>query len=564
VSEPAPALKGVGVSPGVAVGPVALMGGEVPEPPAGKARAGSDPGEELAAARSALEAVAVELERRGEAAGGDVREVLDAQAMMVRDPGLADLVESLAGQGRAAPRAVWEAFSTYREVIAGAGEYMAARVADLDDLRARTVAHLLAVPMPGVPDPGHPFVLVARDLAPADTAVLDATKVLGFVTEEGGPTSHTAILAKSLGVAAVVGCAGATDLTDGTSVIVDGGTGDVRVDPTREEVEAAHARVAARMAARGQATGPGATADGQRIALLANIGGPADAPRAVAAGAEGVGLFRTEFLFLDRADPPTVEEQREAYQAVFDAFPDAAKVVLRTLDAGADKPLAFLNLTDEPNPALGQRGLRAVRRAPEVLADQLEAIGQAAAATRADVWVMAPMVATAEEAAWFRAQAKRQPINKAGVMIEIPAAALRARAVLAEADFVSIGTNDLAQYTFAADRLVSELSSFQDPWQPALLELVARTGQGGRDTGKPVGVCGEAAGDPLLALVLVGLGVTSLSMAPGSIADVRLLLSRHTLEDCQRLAARALEAPDADSAKDRVRGAATGVDELGL
>jgi phosphotransferase system enzyme I (PtsI) len=557
-----PALRGVGVSPGVAVGPVALMGGKVPEPPAGAA--GLDADAERQAAQSALEAVAAELEARGRAAGGDVQDVLDAQAMMVRDPSLDDQVGTLTGQGRSAARAVWEAFTVYRDVLASAGEYMAARVADLDDLRARTVARLLGVPVPGVPDPGHPFVLVARDLAPADTAVLDATRVLGFVTEEGGPTSHTAILAKSLGVPAVVGCAGATDLADGTRVIVDGGTGEVRVDPSEAEVEAARARVAARRAARGRATGPGATADGQPVALLANIGGPADAPPAVEAGAEGVGLFRTEFLFLDRADPPTLEEQRQAYQAVFDAFPEGAKVVLRTLDAGADKPLAFLNLTDEPNPALGQRGLRAVRRAPEVLADQLEAIGRAAAASGADVWVMAPMVATAEETAWFRAQARRQPIGRAGVMIEIPAAALQARAVLAEADFVSIGTNDLAQYTFAADRLVSELAPFQDPWQPALLELVARVGEAGRDSGKPVGVCGEAAGDPALALVLVGLGVTSLSMAPGSLPDVRLLLGRHSMADCRRLARLALEAPDAAGAKRCVREAASGLDELGL
>jgi phosphoenolpyruvate-protein phosphotransferase (PTS system enzyme I) len=556
-------LRGVGVSPGVAVGPVALMGGEVPEPPAGGA-GGLDAAAELHAAKAALEAVAGELETRGRAAGGDVQDVLDAQAMMVRDPSLADQVETLTGQGRSGARAVWEAFTVYRDVLAGAGEYMAARVADLDDLRGRAVARLLGVPVPGVPDPGHPYVLVARDLAPADTAVLDATSVLGFVTEEGGPTSHTAILAKSLGVPAVVGCAGATGLTDGTRVIVDGGTGEVRVDPSEAEVEAAQARVAARLAARGQSTGPGATADGQPVSLLANIGGPADAPGAVGAGAEGVGLFRTEFLFLDRTDPPTVDEQREAYQAVFDAFPAGAKVVVRTLDAGADKPLAFLNLSGEPNPALGQRGLRAVRRVPEVLADQLEAIGTAAAASSADVWVMAPMVASADEAAWFRAQARRQPIGKAGVMIEIPAAALRAGAVLAEADFVSIGTNDLAQYTFAADRLVSELSSFQDPWQPALLELVARVGEAGRDSGKPVGVCGEAAGDPLLALVLVGLDVTSLSMAPGSLADVRLLLGRHTMADCRRLARLALDAPEAGAARQRVREAATGVDELGL
>jgi phosphotransferase system enzyme I (PtsI) len=559
-------LKGVGVSPGVAFGPVALMGGEVPEPPEDPAGAGGgDLAAELSAAREALEAVAADLEARARAAGGDAVDVLTAQAMMVRDPGLDEQVSQLTGQGRSAARAVWEAFGGYRQALAGAGEYMAARVADLDDLRARVVARLLGVPVPGVPDPGHPFVLVARDLAPADTAVLDTTKVLGFVTEEGGPTSHTAILAKSLGVPAVVGCAGATGLADGALVIVDGSTGEVRVDPSEEEVRDARLRAAARRAARRQGGGPGRTADGYQVALLANVGGPADIEPALAAGAEGVGLFRTEFLFLDRADPPDLDEQQSAYQAVFEAFGGSGgKVVVRTLDAGADKPLAFLNLRDEPNPALGQRGLRAVRREPEVLADQLEAIGLAAAATAAEVWVMAPMVATAEEAGWFCAEARRQPVERAGVMIEIPSAALRAGAVLAEADFASIGTNDLSQYTFAADRLLSELSSYQDPWQPALLELVGRVGEAGRATGKPVGVCGEAASDPLLALVLVGLGMSSLSMAPGSLADVRPLLARHTLDDCRYLAGLALAAPDAPTARARARAAAHGVEELGL
>ncbi len=557
-------LKGVGVSPGVAIGPVVVMGGEVPEPPEGTVGSG-DPAAEAAAARAALEAVAADLETRARAARGDAAEVLEAQVMMVRDPGLDEQVGQLASQGRSAARAVWEAFGVYRAVLAGAGEYMAARVADLDDLRARAVARLLGVPVPGVPDPGHPFVLVARDLAPADTALLDTVQVLGFVTEEGGPTSHTAILAKALGVPAVVGCAGATALVEGSPVIVDGGTGEVAVDPTEEEMRQARRRAEARRAARRQAGGPGRTADGHQIALLANIGGAADVAPALAAGAEGVGLFRTEFLFLDRAGSPPLEEQQEAYQEVFAAFrAGGGKVVVRTLDAGADKPLAFLNLPGEPNPALGQRGLRAVRRVPEVLADQLEAIGRAAAATGAEVWVMAPMVATPAEAGWFCALARRQPVERAGVMIEIPAAALRAGAVLAEADFASIGTNDLSQYAFAADRLVGELASFQDPWQPALLELVARVGEAGRATGKPVGVCGEAAGDPLLALVLVGLGMTSLSMAPGSLPDVRLLLARHSLDDCRYLAGQALAAPDAETARAHARAAAHGVEELGL
>jgi phosphoenolpyruvate-protein phosphotransferase (PTS system enzyme I) len=564
-------LKGVGVSPGVASGPVAVMGGEVPEPPEAPAATDPtapalDPEAELTAARGALEAVAADLETRALHAGGDAADVLQAQVMMVRDPGLEEQVGQLTSQGRSAARAVWEAFGVYRQVLAGAGEYMAARVADLDDLRARTVARLLGVPVPGVPHPGHPFVLVARDLAPADTAVLDTGAVLAFVTEEGGPTSHTAILAKSIGVPAVVGCAGATELADGALVVVDGSTGEVRLNPTEEEVRDARQRAEARTAARrGAAAGPGRTSDGYQVALLANVGGPADLDPALAAGAEGVGLFRTEFLFLDRADPPPLEEQQATYQTVFAAFAGTGgKVVVRTLDAGADKPLGFLNLPGEPNPALGQRGLRAVRRAPEVLVDQLEAIGRAAAATGAEVWVMAPMVATAEEAGWFCAQARRQPIERAGVMIEIPAAALRAGAVLVEADFASIGTNDLSQYTFAADRLVGELASFQDPWQPALLDLVGRVGEAGRATGKPVGVCGEAAGDPLLALVLVGLGMTSLSMAPGSLPDVRLLLARHSLDDCRYLAGLALAAPDAETARMRARAAAHGLEELGL
>jgi phosphoenolpyruvate-protein phosphotransferase (PTS system enzyme I) len=561
-----PALRGVGVSPGVAVGPVASMGGRVPEPPAapGDPPRG-DPAGEAEAAEAALAAVAADLEARGERAGGDAADVLQAQAMMALDPGLAEKVEHATAEGRTAARAVFEAFASYREELAEASEYLAARVADLDDVRDRAVARLLGVSMPGVPDPGHPFVLVARDLAPADTAALDRQTVLAFVTEEGGPTSHTAILARSLGVPAVVGCAGATALADGTRVLVDGGSGEVVADPAEAAAAAAVRQAAARRSAlAGAPSGPGATADGRRVLLLANVRGPAEVPDALAAGAEGVGLFRTEFLFLDRTQPPTVDEQEAAYRQVLDAFPAGAKVVIRTLDAGADKPLAFLTPRDEPNPALGQRGLRAVRLAPEILAGQLEAVGRAATSSRAAAWVMAPMVATAAEAAWFRDQAHRRQVATAGVMIEVPAAALLAEAVLAEADFASIGTNDLAQYTYAADRQLGGLAAFQDPWQPALLALVARVGEAGRSLGKPVGVCGEAAGDPLLALVLTGLGMTSLSMAPAALAAVRLLLARHTLEDCRRLAAIALAAGDAETARARVREAAPAATELGL
>jgi phosphotransferase system enzyme I (PtsI) len=269
------------------------------------------------------------------------------------------------------------------------------------------------------------------------------------------------------------------------------------------------------------------------VALLANVGAPSDVEAAVAAGAEGVGLFRTEFLFLDAATPPDEATQVAAYQQVFGAF---ERVVVRVLDAGADKPLRFLTAAAEPNPALGVRGLRALRRSPDVLDTQLSAIASAAGDTAADVWVMAPMVADAEEAAWFAARVHWHGLRTAGVMVEVPSAALLADEVLAACAFVSIGTNDLAQYTLAADRQLGALGALQDPWHPALLRLVAMVGDAGGRAGKPVGVCGEAAADPLLACVLVGLGATSLSMSPLALADVRAELATRTLEDCRRLA----------------------------
>jgi phosphotransferase system enzyme I (PtsI) len=426
--------------------------------------------------------------------------------------------------------------------LADAGEYLAARVPDLDDVRARAVAACLGVPAPGVPERTAPYVLVARDLAPADTAVLDLSLVVAIVTAEGGPTSHTAILARARRIPAVVGCADALSLSDDTQVIVDGVSGVVTVDPTAALLASVAERVAATVEPQ-VVNGPGATADGHPVALLANVGGPGDAAPAVAAGAEGVGLFRTEFSFLS-GDEPTVAAQAEAYRVVFAAFP-GAKVVVRVLDAGADKPLSYLTGDAEPNPALGVRGLRAFQRQPAVLDNQLAAIVAASADTTADVWVMAPMVADAEETRWFAEKARAAGVRTIGVMVEVPSAALTALGVLAECDFASIGTNDLTQYTLAADRQLGALGRMQDPWHPAVLMLVQSTAAAGVALGKPVGVCGEAASDPVLALVLVGLGVSSLSMSPGALADVRGALSVTSYDECRELAAIAIGAPDA-------------------
>ncbi|MQA62113.1 MAG: phosphoenolpyruvate--protein phosphotransferase [Actinophytocola sp.] len=540
---------GIGVSLGVAAGPVARLAA----PPTIPRDSGPEADVTLAAerARTALEAVAVDLDARAAAATGPSADVLFAQSMMPRDPALATQITKALDAGRSLPHAVAEAFGVFRSALEAAGGYLAERAADLDDLRNRTVAELLGLPMPGIPDPGHPFVLVATDLAPADTATLDRELVLAIVTEQGGPTSHTAILAKSLGIPAIVGCAQAPSLIDGTTVLVDGGAGTVVIEPDAEQVRAATAKAEQLSQALAASHGPGRTADGKAVALLVNLGGAGELATASEVDSEGVGLLRTEFLYLNRTTEPSVAEQTRGYSAVFAAF-DRRKVVVRTLDAGADKPLAFVDHGEEPNPALGVRGLRLAARHPRMLEDQLAAIAAAAAEHEAEVWVMAPMVATPAEAKAFAERAHAHGLAVAGTMVEVPAAALRASHVLAECDFASIGTNDLGQYTLAADRMAAELAELLNPWQPALLELIQRTAEAGRQLGKPVGVCGEAASDPLLALVLVGLGVTSLSMAPAALPAVRLALAAHTEAECVRLAELALSAVAARDARELV------------
>ncbi|MFC3494732.1 phosphoenolpyruvate--protein phosphotransferase [Glycomyces rhizosphaerae] len=541
-------MTGIGVSPGAVFAPCARLA-PVPAPPADTGPE-PDPAAALARARAALEAVAADLDERAEAATGPSADILDAQSMMPRDPALADQVEKALASGRSTPHAVIEAYDFFRSALEAAGGYMAERAADLDDLRDRTLAVLLDRPMPGLPDPGHPFVLVAKDLAPADTAALDPAKVAAIITEQGGPTSHTAILAKSMGLPAVVACPAAAGLADGTEVLVDGGTGLIVPDPEPGRVRRVLDAEAKRAAALASSRGPGRTADGHAVQLLVNLGSQADLAAAAAVDSEGVGLFRTEFLFLDRETAPTVDEQVEAYGQVFAAF-TGRKVVVRTLDAGADKPLAFVDHGEEPNPALGVRGIRLARtEAGAALLDgQLTAIAAAAQRHSADVWVMAPMVATPGEAAAFADRCRAHGILTAGTMIEVPAAALRASRVLEGCDFASLGTNDLGQYTLAADRMNGSLAELLDPWQPALLDLVSLAAEAGREAEKPVGVCGEAASDPLLACVLVGLGVTSLSMAPTAVAAVRAELSTRTLSDCAGMAAEALHAEDAAQAR---------------
>ncbi len=556
-------LTGVGVSPGVGVGPVVRVVDSVPEPKQGPGAGSAE--EEYAAAVAALEDVAADLEDRGARAGGEAQHVLEAQALMARDPDLAAGIKQRTASGTNAARAAYDTFGATRELFLTLGEYFAARVSDLDDIRNRTVARLLGVESPGIPDLTEPSILVALDLAPADTALIDKSMVLAFATQEGGPTSHTSILARNLGIPAVVGCPGVRELAPGTRVLVDGAGGSVVVDPPDELVDrlaGADERRRAALAAVGN--DPGATSDGHEVPLLANIGGPGDVEKALDNGAEGVGLFRSELLFLDRGDAPSEDEQYGLYRAVLEGFA-GKKVVVRTLDAGADKPLPFLPFGEEPNPSMGVRGLRICMQAPEILHTQLRALARAAEGVDTDLWVMAPMIADVYETQWFKQACRKAGLQaKIGTMVEIPAAALRSRHLGAVAQFFSIGSNDLTQYTFAADRQIGSVARLQDPWQPALLDLVAATVEGGQANGIPTGVCGEAASDPALGCVLVGLGVNTLSMSAGALPGVRAALAAHTLEQCQAAAVAARDAADAASAKDAARAALPRLAELGL
>lgn len=553
-SSPDTAVVGTGIGQGVAVGVVARMSEPLPAPE--DTASSRTQAEETDRARASLGVVARELEQRGQTAGGAARDVLEAQAMMAEDPMLSDAIDESLATGKTAERAVYEAFASFRDQLVAMGGYLGERAADLDDVSQRVIAHLGGVSAPGVPDPDHPFVLVARDLAPADTAMLDLGKVLGLVTSDGGPTSHTAILAREKSIVAVVGAADAAGLTDGTVVIVDAAAGTVIANPTDDQKADAERRIADRQAASVAPVTPGALADGTAVPLLANLGSSAGARAAADAGAEGVGLFRTEFLFLDAGgSAPTVEQQREHYVRLLQAFP-GKKVVVRVLDAGADKPLQFLNDAHEENPALGLRGLRSLRASEDILREQLTALAEADAATEAELWVMAPMVSTVEETRYFVGLAREYGIRSAGVMVEVPSAALLADRILGSADFASIGTNDLTQYTLAADRMLGSVAAFQDPWHPAVLRLVGEVGAAGAAAGKPVGICGEAAADPLLAVVLVGLGATSLSMSTPALVDVRASLLKFTADEARHLADIALAADGAAESRAAVASAA--------
>ncbi len=557
-------LAGLGAVAGIAIAPA----WRYREPgAAGGVPVAGDPGAAIRAAAAAAESQLEALATRIRAAGRpDDAGIFEAQAVLAADPTIVDGALARVAAGSDPAAAVVDAADEAARMVAGLGdELLAARAADVRDVGAR-IARALRGETLALPD--APVVAVADDLPPSVTAEIPAALLRGIALAGGSRTAHAVILARGLGIPCVVGCAGLLEAVDGAAaggatveVAVDGESGEVLVDPdvaARAAFAARAAALAARRARAAAARGrPAATADGVRVVLVANIGHPDDAPRALEAGAEGVGLFRTEFLFMRRQTPPTEDEQVAAYRRALEAFGPARPVVIRLADIGGDKGIPYLGLPAEANPFLGVRAIRLAYGDRELLGTQLRAIWRAGGLAGVRPHVMAPMVATLDDVdlldelrdeARSAVLAAGRPCAEGivtGIMVEVPAAALLARELARRVAFFSIGTNDLTQYVMAADRGNATLGRLQDALHPAVLRAVAGVVAGADEAGIPVAVCGELAGDPAGALVLVGLGVDELSADAGSLDDVRGALAAATLDELRALARRALDARDA-------------------
>jgi phosphoenolpyruvate-protein phosphotransferase/dihydroxyacetone kinase phosphotransfer subunit len=542
---PMPAAPGIGMGPArrLPVAPVVVT-----ETPAGP------PAFEWRRLVESVADVRRDIERVRATAVLDTDEagIFDAHLMLLEDAELVGAARARIDGGASAAGAWAAAAAALEQQWAALPDpYLRARAADVRAV-AGQVLRALAGEV-GVPPAVVDGVLVAWDLTPAQAAALDSDRVSAVVLAGGSATSHAAILVRSLGIPAVVAAGPAVlEIREGTPLVVDGSTGRLVVDPARDEM-AAYEREVTRLAALrarnvAEAARPAATVDGVLIEVTANLGSVTDARAAVAAGADGAGLIRTEFLFLDRELPPSADEQEAEYRGMAEAF-GGRPITLRTLDVGGDKPLRYLRQDAEANPFLGLRGLRLSLARPGLLAEQLEAICRLARS--APVKVMFPMVTTVDELLTARGLLEEvagrdglPPRLRVGMMVEVPAAALNIEAFLPHVDFVSIGTNDLTQYTLAVERGNAAVAALADPLDPGVLRLVAEVGR--RAAGRAaVSVCGEAASDPLAVPVLLGLGVTELSVSPGAVPAVKAAVRALDLRSCADLAERCLRAAGA-------------------
>ena len=556
---PANVRKGIPAAPGIAIGPVYHLQHEeirIDETFHGASA-------EEAALQKALDRARGQLvtlhKQMVQSAGAGEAAIFEAHQEILDDPDLLEGVLERIGRQQSAARA-WQATidSRAKTLAALKDPLLAGRAADVQDVGYRVLRLLMGGDEQQVSLPDYPVILVAQDLSPSDTAALDREKILGFCTAAGGPTAHSAIIARALSIPAVVSAGTAVlDIPNLTKVILNGSNGTLTIEPDAAAIAQAQDQQrqwqAAISHAAATAADPAITQDNHRVEVVANIGGLADAQQAASAGAEGVGLLRTEFLFLDRSDAPTEREQFEVYRDVVQAMA-GQPVIIRTLDIGGDKPLPYISVPPEANPFLGERGIRLCLNRPDLLRQQLRAILRAA--EFGPLRIMFPMIADLTE--WREARAMVADIQKemgapaveVGIMIEVPSAALMADVFAKEVDFFSIGTNDLTQYTLAMDRMHPSLAGKSDGLHPAVLRLIARTVEAAHANGKWVGVCGELGADAQAVPILVGLGVDELSVSVPAIPSVKAQIRGLTLTAAQAIAQQALACDTAPAVRE--------------
>jgi phosphoenolpyruvate-protein phosphotransferase (PTS system enzyme I) len=482
--------------------------------------------------RLAIRAVSDDFKVMMARADGVSAEIFEALEMILQDESLFDSALEEIASGFEAGTAFVNAVETFAQQLAGDATFEE-RISDIRDLGRRVAAHIHGISLGlDIPETGR-FVLVGEDFSPADTAQF-TDAVVGVVTTAGGPTSHTAIICRSRSIPAVVSCEGAKDLVSGDLVLVDPVADRVVVDADINSATKALTFVS-------KLAEP-------LISVRANIGSLEDAITSAASAAKGVGLFRTELLYQSTQQQPTLEEQVAKYTEIFTASPQGP-IVVRTIDAGSDKPVPFLNMPHQENPALGVRGFRLIREHRDFIVEQLQAIESAREATGRDVWVMAPMIASYQEAVEFSDLAKSIGNYKVGIMVETPAIISAIRHLGDHLDFVSVGTNDLSQYLFAADRMHAQLGSLTNHWQPALISALADIASYANAAGLHSGVCGESASDPSFAIVLAGLGFDSVSSSPSQVGQVRVALSSVDKGQALEVAKAALEGLSVDESK---------------
>jgi phosphocarrier protein FPr len=542
-------IKGIPAAPGIAIGPIYRLQHEeieIEEDFQGVS-------DEQIRLKAAIERARIQLatlhQKMLQTASTSEAAIFEAHLEILDDPELLDGVLARIEKQQSAARAWQGAIDVRANAMAKLNDpLLAGRAADIQDVGYRVLRLLMGADDQQISLPDYPVILVATDLSPSDTVALDRDKILGFCTAAGGPTAHSAIIARALSLPAIVSAGESVlEIDNLTTIILNGSTGILTISPNAEAISKAEAQQkewkAAIRAAQKSATQPAITQDGHRVEVVANIGGLADAEKAAAAGAEGVGLLRTEFLFLERTDAPTELEQFEVYRDIVKAM-NGQPVIVRTLDIGGDKPVPYINVNPEDNPFLGERGIRLCLNRPELLRKQLRAILRAA--EFGPLHIMFPMVADLSE--WREArdmvleiQAELgAPKVELGIMIEIPSAALMADAFAAEVDFFSVGTNDLTQYTLAMDRMHPLLAGKSDGLHPAVLRLIARTVEAAHAAGKWVGVCGELGADPQAVPILIGMGVDELSISVPAIAPAKAQIRALNLVDANALAQRAL------------------------